>query len=84
MFPIQRNRRLYMLRREYKVYLNLLDYLHNSYHLVSNRDMLFKLPLSKRAVAPYISVRRLNIDFTNFRQDFKVISRSRDLKSIFL
>lgn len=84
--PFQRNRRIYMLRREYKVYIQLLDFLHNRYLIVSNRDMNFKLPLLKRAVAPYVSVNRLNqgISFEGLQEDyFKAISGARDVHSIF-
>ena len=82
-----------MLRREYKVYLKLLDYLHDSHNLVENRDELFRLPLSKRAVAPYMSIRRLNKkygkEFSSLLKDsqldhFKVFSGIRNTKSIFL
>jgi hypothetical protein len=76
-----------MLRREYKVYLHLIDFLQERHLIVANRDMIFKLPLLKRAVVPFTSVRRLNRGF--FFEDlqvdyFKAISGARDIKSIFL
>lgn len=74
-----------MLRREYKTHLRLLDYSHRSYHIITHGDLIFKLPLYKRAVAPYIGFRRLKLNiYDGFQQDyFKFLSRIRDINSIF-
>jgi len=76
-----------MLRREYKVYLHLLDFLHERELILRNRDIDFKLPLLQRAVAPYVSVNMLieGISDEDLYEDyFKSISRIRDIQSIFL